>query len=191
MDRKLKLTIELQKKLIDALRIVIASAGALHYAAYENLQDISNELKSIDPIQKTPFLLDLKKDIEKILKTATLVTERIKIRHVLPEVSETYDNIAFGIFQCIAPLSVMPESDIYQEAMRISDASPRYAQLGEQVKFFDKVLDKARQSNHDALKMVQERRDVLETLNAQPILVEDDGTIKVYDIAPEREELEV
>lgn len=190
MDRKLHLTIETQKKLIDALRIVIASAGALHYAAYENLQSICTELKSIDKNQKVPFLMDLKKDIEKIIKIAESLNSRIKIRHVQPEVSDVFENIAFGIFQCIAPLSVMPENDIYQEAMRLSDATPRYGLLSEQVKFFDTVLDKARKSNHDALRMIQERRDILEALNTQPILVEDNGNIKVYDIAPEREEVE-
>lgn len=190
MNLKLKKTKKLQKQVIDALRVVIASAGALHYAAYENLQPIANELKSIDSRQRAPFMMDLKKDIERIIQIADKLNARMKNRHVLPQVADHFENISFGIFQCIAPLAVMPESEIYQEAMRLSDATPRYAILSEQVKFFDAVLEKARQSNHDALKMVKERKDVLEALNAQPILIEDNGRIKVYDIAPEREEVE-
>lgn len=181
---------KVQRDLVDALRVVIAAAGSLHYATYEHLQPLNNELKSIDSNQRTPYVLDLKKDMEKIIKNVEALHQRIKIRFVADGANDVFENISFGIFQCIVPLSVMPENDIYQEAMRLSDRSPRYAQLSEQVKFMDRVLEKARQSNYDAIRMLQERRDVLESLNAQPILVGDDGVIQVYDIAPEREEVD-
>ncbi|WP_293925425.1 hypothetical protein [Sphingobacterium sp. UBA6320] len=185
-----QMIIDVQKRMIDALRIVIASAGSLRYSAYEHLQVISNELKAIDPTLKTPQILDLKKDLDRIIAIAEKLNTACKIRFVSNNSQENFENIAFGIFQCNAALAIKPENEIYQEALRLNGHETNYSLLGEQVKFFDAVLDKARKSNHEAVAMISERRNVLESINVQPILVDEDGNIKVYDIAFERQEVE-
>lgn len=190
MDSKTERIISLQKKMIDALRIVIAAAGALHYAAYENLKPISNELKEIDYRQQTPSILDFKKDIEKIISLGEGLNQKLKIRFVSDSSQENFENISFGIFQCISMLAVKPEYEIYQEAIRLSGTETNYASLPNQVEFLQSVVKKARKSNHDAINMVLERMQVLESLNIQPIVIEEKGNVKVLDIAPEREEIE-
>lgn len=197
MSKKNKYSdIELQEirshyqELVDALRTVIACSGALKYAAFENLLPVVGKLKSIDPTLKSPQVLDLKKDIEKIISLSEKVNSTIQLRFVDVKSQELYENISYGIFLCNHALSVKPENEVYQYAFDISGNKKNYALLSEQIKFFDNVLNKARSSNHDALRMIQERRDTLETINAQPILIKEDGNVQVFDIAPEREEVE-
>lgn len=173
--------------MIDSLRVVIASAGALHYAAYENLKPLCNQLKELDNKRKVPFFMDYKKDIEKIISFAENLNTRIKLRFVGNNSQEAFENIAFGIFQCISMLAVKPENDIYHEAIRLSETELTYNSLTDQIKFLESVLNKSRKSNHDAMKMIRERKEVLEALNMQPITVSENGIAKVLDIAPETE----
>ncbi|MGJ1359481.1 hypothetical protein ACR79K_22535 [Sphingobacterium siyangense] len=180
----------LQQSMVDALRVVIYAVGSLRYAAFESLQPLIYELKKIDPTLSSPQILDFKKDIEKIIESTEKLNQKCKMRFVASKDHEVFEDRAYATYQCDAALSYMSDSDVFQEAMRLSKNDKNYAKLSEQVKFMDKVLDKARSSNHDAIRMIQERRDVLESIAAEPYLIKD-GEVKIYDIAPEREEVEV
>lgn len=177
------------KTLTDDVRVVMCIAGALNYAAFERLQGQIRKIKELFPKQPVPDVLDMKKDLEKILKTATKIHDRIKLRFLKDSSKENFENLVFGIYQCIYMLSLKSENEIYEEAIRLSGMKTNFASIGEQMRFLDSVLDKSRQSNHDAIRLIQERREILEKLNAEPLLIEDSGTVKVYDIAPEREEV--
>lgn len=180
----------LQQSMVDALRIVIYAVGSLRYAAFDSLQPLIYELKKIDPTLSSPQILDFKKDIERIIDNTDKLNQKCKMRFVASKDHEAFEDRAYATYQCDAALSYMSDSDVFQEAMRLSKKDKNYANLSEQVKFMDKVLDKARSSNHDAIRMIQERRDVLESIAAEPYLIQD-GEVKIYDIAPEREEVEV
>lgn len=179
----------LQQSMVDALRVVIYSVGALRYAAFESLQPLIYELKKIDPTLASPHILDFKKDIERIIDNTEKLNQKCKIRFVASKDHDACEDRAYATYQCNAALSYMSDSDIFQEAMRLAKKDKTYANLSEQVKFMDKVLEKARSSNHDAIRMIQERRDLLESIEAQPFLIKD-GEVQIYDIAPEREEVE-
>ena len=180
----------LQQSMVNALRVVIYSVGALRYAAFENLQPLIYEIKQIDPTLSSPQILDFKKDIERIIDNTEKLNLKAKMRFVASKDHDAFEDRAYATYQCDAALSFMSDSDVFQEAMRLSKNDKNYANLSEQVKFMDKVLDKARSSNHDAIRMIQERRDVLESIAAEPYLIQEDGEVKIYDIAPEREEVE-
>lgn len=182
--------VKLQKSMVEALRVFINALGVAQYAAYEQLLPLIRELKEIDKNQHIPSILDFKKDLEKCIKTAENLHQKAKIRFVMDKSHDQFEDITYGLFQCLSSLCIKSESEIYQEAIRISGTEVSYQKLSEQVAFFDKVLDKARKSNHDALKMVQERRELLEALNIKPITISDNRIIKVLDIAPERDEVE-
>ncbi|TDQ79546.1 hypothetical protein [Sphingobacterium yanglingense] len=179
----------LQTVMIGALRTVIATSGALHYAAFEGLKPILGDLKGIDKTIPTPQIMDLKRDIEKLIENAEKLHQKIKARFVDPKSQDHFEDISYGIFLCNHALSVKPESEIYQHAFALSGNTKNYQLLTEQVSFFDRVLEKARSSNSDAIKLIQERRDILETINAEPMKVGQDGNVQIYDIAPEREEV--
>lgn len=174
--------------MVDALRVVIYSVGALRYAAFESLQPLIYELKKIDPTLSSPQILDFKKDIERIIDNTEKLNQKSKMRFVASKDHDPFEDRAYATYQCNAALSFMSDSDVFQEAMRLSKNDKNYAKLSEQVKFMDSVLEKARSSNHDAIRMIQERRDVLESIEAQPYLFKD-GEVQIYDIAPEREEV--
>lgn len=180
---------DLQNELIGSLRTVIATGGALFYSAFEVLKPILTKLKNIDPTIQTPQLLDLKKDMEKVIELSEKIHEKLKLRFVGPNSREHFENISYGMFLCNHALSVKPENEIYQYALDVSGNTKNYQLLTEQVSFFDRVLDKARSSNSDAIKLIQERRDILETINAEPIKIMENGNVQIYDIAPEREEV--
>lgn len=181
---------EVQRNMIDALRIVISSAGAMHYAAYENLKPICNKLKELDNSRRVPFFMDYKKDLEKIISLAENLNTRIKLRFVGDNSQEAFENIAFGLFQCISMLAVKPENEIYHEAIRLSEMELTYNSLPEQIKFLESVLNRSRKSNHDAFKMIQERLEILRSLNIHPFSVAEDGNVKVLDIVPVKEVIE-
>ena len=180
----------IQQKMVDALRVVIAAAGALHYATYENLKPICNDLKQMDINQSTPSILDFKKDIEKIITLAEGLNTKMKIRFIGKNSQDKFENISYGIFQCISMLCVKPENEIYHEAIRLSETELTYKSLPEQINFLESVLDRSRKSNHDAFIMIRERKEVLEALNVQPLLISSTGEVKILDIAPEREEID-
>ncbi|WP_433863201.1 hypothetical protein [Sphingobacterium thalpophilum] len=188
-QREIQAIIDIQKQMIDALRIVVNSVGSLRYAAFECLQPLIYELKQIDPTLASPQVADFKKEMEKIVDIAEKLNAKCKTRFVAQKDHEGFEDRAYATYQCNAALSYLSDKEVFQEALRLSKNEKNYSKLSEQVKFMDKVLDKARSSNHDAIQMIRERRDLLETIEAQPFLIKD-GEVKIFDIAPEREEVE-
>lgn len=179
---KSKEVVKLQKRMVEGLRVFINSIGVANYAAFEYLMPLIRELKEIDKRQHIPSILDFKKDIEKCYKIADSLHQKAKLRFVMEKSHDQYEDITFGLFQCLSALSLKAENEIYQEAIRISGTEVNYEKLEEQIKFLEKVLDKARSSNFDAIKMIKERKELLELLHKNPVQISEDGTIKVLDL---------
>lgn len=152
-----KLPLEIRNLMNDILGI----AGALYFVTYEEYLSKVDQL--LPPLGITSDrYLDIKKDltnpIDRLHKTAT----RFSIRISDEKAFERNQDDQYNLYLAFKALCRMSSNQVSDEAIRLSRNEPNFTKRTHFVDFLNKVLDKSRTSNHDAIEMIRKLLNVLE-----------------------------
>lgn len=189
-----------QNKLRTVVDDALMLSGALKYTIYENYRTNMEELReailAVNPkaLPRGQSVHDLIKKLDKGMAAIHDVAQTLEIRFIHEDHVSSSQNKQFGLHQIFRALRGMSEDQIFnlyvQATADTTDHNFELTNRMSVVKFLDKVLDKARKSNQAAVDYVSDYHRALTQIDADAIIVKDDGNVLVYDIAPEREEIQ-
>ncbi|AIM37351.1 hypothetical protein KO02_12095 [Sphingobacterium sp. ML3W] len=165
MKRKAQITEEQTKQLPLVLRNtlndIIGAAGMLYFLIYEEFTTQCDTL--LPPLGlATDKYYDLKKGLVNPIKKLSETAHMINIRGSKSSAFLENQNDQYALFLAFKALCRLTSAEINDEAIRLSRNEPNFTTRTHFMVFFESVLEKSRQSNHDAIQMIQSLYDTLQ-----------------------------
>lgn len=147
------------KRILAAIRVMLAASGALKYAAFEYMPEAIKDYRKIFPLRRVSAALDLGQDLKILYDKSNYVASKLRHRYMDLKVHSQYENLDYALFRVFDLIGGMEESKAFEVVSALASIKDVKSELIQEIEHIDKVLETFRRSNHDAIKLLEERRE--------------------------------
>lgn len=147
------------KRILAAIRVMIAASGALKYAAFEYMPEAIRDYRKIFPHRRVAASFDLGQDLKVLNDKSMLVAKKLRHRYMDLKVHAKYENLDYALFKIFDLIGGMEESKAFEVVTALASIKDVKSELVQEIEHIDKVLETFRRSNYDAMKLLEARRE--------------------------------
>lgn len=147
------------KRILAAIRVMLAASGALKYAAFEYMPEAIKDYRKIFPHRRVAASFDLGNDIKVLNDKSMYVAQKLRHRYMDLKVHAKYENLDYALFKIFDLIGGMEESKAFEVVTALASIKDVKSELVQEIEHIDKVLETFRRSNYDAMKLLEARRE--------------------------------
>lgn len=147
------------KRILAAIRVMLAASGALKYAAFEYMPEAIKDYRKIFPHRRVSAALDLGQDLKVLHDKSMYVAQKLRHRYLDIKMHVNYENLDYAMFRVFDLIGGMEESKAYEVITALASIKDTKSELQQEIEHIDNVLETFRRSNHDAIKLLEARRE--------------------------------
>ncbi|MGJ1228822.1 hypothetical protein ACR78H_25060 [Sphingobacterium siyangense] len=178
---------EKQQNINNTIADIIGTAGVLKFLIQEEYDAKITDYAQVFAGDFVAGFTDISRLIDDGMTSLKKAAEILEIRLIKTEGNEKAQNVHYGMLLAIKALLHRSEAQIYEEAILLSNAPVQFTRRSHFMEYFERVLDRARSSNHDAVQMIRTLYLELHEANIDPIKVRDDYRIEIKDLESKKE----
>lgn len=147
------------KRILAAIRVMIAASGALKYAAFEYMPEAIKDYRKIFPHRRVAASFDIGQDLKVLNDKSMYVAQKLRHRYMDLKVHANYEDLDYALFKIFDLIGGMEESKAFEVVTALASIKDVKSELVQEIEHIDKILETFRRSNHDAIKLLEARRE--------------------------------